>query len=211
MYERKMHERKMSERKNATNVTMRDPKADKQAPAPWQVPVAIEDVAETGRHFELVADTDVRAAVARLAGLRDVPRLQANFDVTRHGADGLHVSGHVSATVGQTCVVTLEPLANEIEEDIDLLFAPPPPPLARKAGEDEAAEKRSERPERRWNEPEPLAGGVVDLGALATEFLILGLDPYPRKPGAVFEPPQEVKPDPGPFAALAGLKDRDGR
>ena len=51
-------------------------------------------------------------------------------------------------------------------------------------------------------------GGVVDLGALATEFLILGLDPYPRKPGAVFEPPQDVKPDPGPFAALAGLKDR---
>jgi uncharacterized metal-binding protein YceD (DUF177 family) len=194
-----MHERKMRERK-----------ADKQAPAPWQVPVAIEDVAETGRHFDLVADTDVRAAVARLAGLRDVPRLEANFDVTRHGADGLHVCGHVSATVGQNCVVTLEPLANEIDEDIDLLFAPPPP-VERKAGEEAAAEKGSERPERRWNEPEPLAGGVVDLGALATEFLILGLDPYPRKPGAVFEPPQEVKPDPGPFAALAGLKDRDGR
>src|SRR4029077_5393393 len=56
--ERKMHERKM-----------RDHKSDKQAPAPWQVPVAIEDVAETGRHFDLVADTEVRAAVARLAGL----------------------------------------------------------------------------------------------------------------------------------------------
>ena len=57
----------------------------------------------------------------------------------------------------------------------------------------------------------PLVGGVVDLGALATEFLILGLDPYPRKPGAVFEAPQEVKPDPGPFAALAGLKEKNGR
>ena len=43
------------------------------------------------------------------------------------------------------------------------------------------------------------------------EFLILGLDPYPRKPGAVFQQPQDVKPDPSPFAALAGLKDRDGR
>jgi Large ribosomal RNA subunit accumulation protein YceD len=190
---------------------MSERKAGKLAPAPWQVPVAIEDVAETGRHFDLVADNDVRAAVARVVGLRDLPRLEANFDVTRHGADGLRVSGRVSATVGQNCVVTLEPLANAIDEDIDLLFAPPPPPVARRAGEDEAVEKRSERPERRWNEPEPLAGGGVDLGALATEFLILGLDPYPRKPGAVFEPPQEVKPDPGPFAALAGLKDRDGR
>ena len=44
---------------------MSERKADKQAPAPWQVPVAIEDVAETGRHFDLVADNDVRAAVAR--------------------------------------------------------------------------------------------------------------------------------------------------
>jgi uncharacterized metal-binding protein YceD (DUF177 family) len=181
-----------------------------EAPAPWQVPVAIEDVAESGRHFDLVADNDVRAAVARVVGLRDLPRLAANFDVTRHGADGLRVSGRVSATVGQNCVVTLELLANEVEEDIDLLFAPRPPG-ERKAGENEAVEEASERPQRSWNGPEPLIGGVVDLGALATEFLILGLDPYPRKPGAVFELPQDVEADPGPFAALAGLKDKHGR
>lgn len=189
---------------------MSERKADKQAPAPWQVPVAIENVAETGQHFDLVADNDVRAAVARVVGLRDLPRLQANFDVTRHGANGFRVSGRVSATVGQNCVVTLEPLANEVEEGIDLLFAPPPPG-ERKAGEDEAVEEASERPQRSWNGPEPLIGGVVDLGALATEFLILGLDPYPRKPDAVFEPRQDVKADPGPFAALAGLKDKHGR
>jgi hypothetical protein len=190
---------------------MSERNADKQAPAPWQVPVAFEDVAETGRHFDLVADNDVRAAVARLVGVRDLPRLEANFDVTRHGTDGLHVSGRMSATVGQNCVVTLEPLVNEVEEDIDLVFAPPPPPVARKAGEAEAVEDASERPQRSWNGPEPLVGGVVDLGALATEFLILGLDPYPRKPDAVFEAPQEVEPDPGPFTALAGLKEKHGR
>jgi hypothetical protein len=192
---------------------MSEPKADKQAPAPWQVPVAVEDVAETGRHFDLVADNEVRAAVARLAGLRDLPRLEADFDLMRHGADGLHVSGRVSATVGQNCVVTLEPLTNEVEETINLLFAPPPPlpPVERKAGEDAAAEKDSEKPDRSWSGPEPLIGGVVDLGALATEFLILGIDPYPRKPGAVFELLQDVKPDPGPFAALAGLKEKHGR
>ena len=54
--------------------------------------------------------------------------------------------------------------------------------------------------------------GVVDLGAIATEFLILGLDPYPRKPGAVFEPPRERDSDGGAFAALAGWsKGRDRR
>ena len=61
------------------------------------------------------------------------------------------------------------------------------------------------------NETEPLIGGSIDLGALATEFLILGLDPYPRKPGATFQPPADAKPEESPFAALAALKKgRDG-
>lgn len=64
----------------------------------------------------------------------------------------------------------------------------------------------------KWNDPEPLLGGVVDLGALATEFLILGLDPYPRKSGAVFEAPPDRKPEDSPFAALAKLtKGQDDR
>jgi hypothetical protein len=50
-----------------------------------------------------------------------------------------------------------------------------------------------------------LIDGIVDLGALATEFLILGLDPYPRQPGAVFEPSPDRQPGGGPFAALARL------
>jgi uncharacterized metal-binding protein YceD (DUF177 family) len=173
-------------------------------PPPWHVPVALEDIAETGEHFDLEADAAVRAAVAGVAGLRDLPRLQASFDVTRRGADGLNVSGSVSATVGQTCVVTLEPVDNEIEETVDLTFVP------QQAAEPmEGEEKEDDEPEPRdvkWDDPEPLIDGTVDLGALATEFLILGLDPYPRKPGAVFESPQEDEPDPSPFAALAKLK-----
>jgi hypothetical protein len=202
---------------------MRERKSEKHTlPAPWHVPVALEDIAETGQHFDLVADKDVRAAVARIAGLRDLPRLEANFDVTRHGASALRVAGRVSATVGQNCVVTLEPLVNGVEEEVDLMFAPPQPAKP-KTGEAEASEQTAAKVwsdkawfDKAWSdtargEPEPLIGGVVDLGALATEFVILGLDPYPRKSGAVFEPPQDVRPDGGPFAALARLtKGRDG-
>ena len=36
--------------------------------------------------------------------------------------------------------------------------------------------------------PDPLVGGRIDFGALTAEFLALGLDPYPRKPGIAFEP-----------------------
>ena len=115
--------------------------------------------------------------------------------------------GRISATVGQSCVVTLEPVANEVEEEIDLLFVPPPPVERKAAVAAALAPKPDKRgSERAWNEPEPLLDGMVDLGALATEFLILGLDPYPRRPGAVFEPLADAQPDVGPFAALAKLK-----
>jgi hypothetical protein len=170
----------------------------KSAAAPWQVPVAAESITEDGQHFALVADADARAGIARMAGLRDLPRLEANFEVTRQGDSGLRVVGRISATVGQNCVVSLEPLANEVEEDVDLLFMPRSEPAAAET----EADGRNVDTNR--DEPEALIGGVVDLGAVATEFLILGLDPYPRKPGAVFEPPQDSKPDEGPFAALAG-------
>ena len=187
-------------------------KSDKQVPVPWSVPVTVDDVAEeTGRHFDLTADADTRTAVAKVASLRDLPRLQATFDVTRRGMEALHVVGRISATVGQNCVVTLEPLSNEVEENVDLVFAPPSPMVEQQAldDDDEGAPKRGRQ---NLDGPEALVDGAVDLGALATEFLILGLDPYPRKDGAVFKPPQDVEPEPGPFAALAGLvgKERDG-
>jgi hypothetical protein len=180
-------------------------------PVPWSVPVTVDDIPEeTGRHFEFSADADTRAAIAKVAALRDLLRLEATFDVTRRGSESLHVVGKVSATVGQNCVVTLEPLSNEVAENVDLVFAPPSPMVEQQAvDDDEGAPKRGRR---NLDGPEALVDGAVDLGVLAAEFLIVGLDPYPRKEGVVFQPPQDVKPDPGPFAALAGLvgKERDG-
>ena len=103
-------------------------------------------------------------------------------------------------------------MTGQIDEDVDLVFSPSVPELEPEPDADEESGKRSGRSKRNLDGPEPMFGGTVDLGALATEFLILGIDPYPRKPGAEFEPPKDVAPDPGPFAVLAGLatKDRNG-
>src|SRR5712691_13266312 len=90
---------------------------------PWHVPVRLEDVPETGLHFDLVADEYVRAGLAALVGVPDMPRLEAAIDVARYG-NGLRATGRVSATVGQTCVVTLEPMENQVDEPIDVIFAP---------------------------------------------------------------------------------------
>jgi uncharacterized metal-binding protein YceD (DUF177 family) len=138
--------------------------------------------------------------------LRSLPRLTATFDVTRRGRDGLRVVGDVSATVGQTCVVTLDPMESEIDEPIDLDFTPE----AALAPDEEAVDHKRQVEVSEEDAPEPLINGTVDLGALATEFLILGIDPYPRKPDAVFEPPESENDAGGPFAALSALKKRGG-
>jgi uncharacterized metal-binding protein YceD (DUF177 family) len=169
-----------------------------QPAQPWHVPVRLEDVPETGLHLDLVADEHVRAGLAALAGVVGMPRLEAIVDIVRHG-NGLRAIGRVSATVGQTCVVTLEPLQNDVDESIDVIFAPPS--AADTAAEEESGELDAEP-------PEVLSNGTADLGAVAAEFLLLGIDPYPRKPGAAFTPPPtELPGDPvTPFAALAKLK-----
>lgn len=172
--------------------------------SPWCVPVAAQDIPETGLHLELEAPEPTRAEMMKFAGLRDLPRLSATFDLERRGA-AIHVHGRVAAMVGQTCVVSLEPMQSEIEEAIDITFAPRPPGGA--AGESEPVGHEAGTEEER---PEPLVGGVIDLGALATEFLILGIEPYPRKPGATFTPPKVEDEGTHPFAALAALKKRPG-
>ncbi len=163
----------------------------------WSVPVAVEDIPDAGLHLVIEAPAATRAAVAELAAVRDLPRLSAVFDLTRQGS-GVHVSGQVSARVGQTCVVTLEPIERAVEEAVDLAFAP----ASGTQSEPKTARKRSHGGD---EPPEPLMNGMLDLGALATEFLILGIDPYPRKPGAQFVPPKAEDASEQPFAALQTL------
>jgi hypothetical protein len=170
-------------------------------PAPsWGVPVTLQEVPEEGLHCELSADEATRAAIAQSAGLRTLPRLAAVFDLRRRGGSGLQVVGKVSATVGQDCVVTLEPIENEIEELVDLVFVSGMP-----------AEVRSEALSIDDDAPEPLVNDTVDLGAIATEFLMLGIDPYPRKPEAVFAAPPPEGDAAHPFAALAALQKGSGK
>jgi hypothetical protein len=168
---------------------------------PWSVRVSVEDVPQAGLRVELHADAPTRVAVAKAVGVNAVDRLEAAFDLTRHGRDGLRAVGRVSAAVEQTCVVSLEPVLNEVVEDIDLTFTPRGRRHSRGLSSADMV-LTAEDP------PEPLIDGLVDLGAVATEFLILGIDPYPRKPGIVFEPPADPQPGSRPFAGLAALKRR---
>lgn len=170
---------------------------------PWSVPVFVAQIPDTGLHRDIEAGEATRDAMAEIGDLREILSASASFDVTPKSNGRFHVTGRVQARIGQTCVVTLDPIENDIDESIDLIFAPPEqiPQLADLV--DEAAESDTEIPD----PPEPIVNGFIDLGRLATDALFLGVDPYPRRPDAVFEPPVvAADPEDHPFAALRALQ-----
>ena len=170
---------------------------------PWSVPVTVVQIPDTGLHRDIEAGPAAREAMAEAAGLREILSASASLDVTPKSGGRVHVTGRVRARIGQTCVVTLDPIENELDEPIDLVFAPPEQIPDLSALVDEAAESETETPD----PPEPIINGVIDLGRLATDALFLAVDPYPRRPDAVFEPPVETAdPMDHPFAALKALR-----
>ena len=170
---------------------------------PWRVPIVVAQIPETGLHRDIEADPTVRDVVADMGGLREVRLAQASFDLTPMSGGRFHVAGRVRARIGQTCVVTLEEIENDIDEPVDLIFAPPEQIPEMAALVDDAEESDEDVPD----PPEPIENGVIDLGRVATDALYLAVDPYPRKPGAVFEPVVEAAdPEDHPFAALKALK-----
>jgi hypothetical protein len=185
-------------------------------PLPLSRPLQAAAVPAEGLDVVLQPNAEECAALAQENDLRALTALEARLHVARRGSDGLEVSGHLLAKVRQTCVVTLEDFDAEVDEPVHLCFAPPPAP-AKSAG---AARRRAVKKSERWKEhvedepaparivdleedaPDPLIGGAIDLGAIVGEFLTLGLDPYPRKPGARFSEPAPGGEEDGPFAAL---------
>ena len=162
----------------------------------------VAQIPEQGLHRDIEASAAVRDALAAVAGLREVSSAQATLDLTPIRDGRVHVVGRVLARIGQTCVVTLDPIDNIIDEPIDLIFAP-----ASQIGELAESIDDIEDDEPVPDPPEPIVDGAIDLGRLATDALFLGIDPYPRKPGAVFEPPAAlVDPEDHPFAALKALQ-----
>ncbi len=170
---------------------------------PWSDRIAVAQIPDTGLHRDTEAGRAARDTMAEVAGVRDVLSVRASFDVTPLGGGRVHVAGRVQGRIGQTCVVTLEPVENDIDEPIDLIFAPPEqiPEMADLIDDD--AEGESETPD----PPEPIENGMIDLGRLATDVLFLAIDPYPRKHDVVFEPVvTAADPEDHPFAALKALK-----
>lgn len=166
---------------------------------PYHRALSVAEVPSNGLDLRLEPTDVERAALAHHLGVMAVPTFTAQLHVALEGSDGLHVTGTLNASVVQTCGVTLEPFEAPVKEIFDVHFVPAGTALPPEAEEDES-----------YDPPDEIENGTIDIGALAGEFLALGIDPYPRKPGAVFEAPAEDAAAASPFSALSRLKGRDG-
>ena len=164
-----------------------------QSVGPFSRSVDVSNVPAQGTQTRIEATAEECAALAKDFKLPAIHSLAGEYRI-KGSAKGIHVEGRVIAKVAQTCVVTLDPFDSEIEEAVDVDFAEP---------SGMPAEPPTEMHE--YEPPDEIVNGHVDLGALTAEFLALGLDPYPRKPGVDFDYKGDDKPD-SPFAALAKLK-----
>ncbi|HWG03406.1 MAG TPA: DUF177 domain-containing protein [Beijerinckiaceae bacterium] len=171
---------------------------------PLSRPFMVDDWRDDEAKLAFVADEAEREALATALGLPAVTGLSAEFKLVRRTGGRIHATGHLSATIIRICVVSLDPFETEVSEPIDVIFASEAESEATRRRLREGHDISDATPEA--EPPDPIIDGQIDLGVLATEFLALGLDPYPRKPGADFIAPREAdSAGDSPFTVLGQL------
>ena len=168
-------------------------------PLPYSEPLRLHQIG-AGVQRRLTPDADAMKRIARALDLQALDTFEADINLVPT-VSGWRLEGRVIADAVQTCGLTLEPLPVHVDRKFSVQMVE-----ATEREDDEDGEIDLELDD---DSPDQIEGGSLDLGQYAVEQLALSLDPFPRKPGAVFEQPKE----PGeisPFAVLKGLRSKDG-
>ena len=160
------------------------------------------DQIRDGERLDIVADEAERQAIARRLDLNRLERLEAHAVLSRKG-ETVRAQGRLLAALEQSCVVTNDPVASNVDEPFDLMFMPEP----ECSGADEEVELGESDCDVVFYD-----GAAIDLGSAIADTLALAIDPYPRSAGAdaaLKEAGVMSEAEASPFAALAKLKKAD--
>ncbi|MEM8795209.1 MAG: DUF177 domain-containing protein [Pseudomonadota bacterium] len=165
--------------------------------------VSVGSLPRTGRHVVMTLTDAETKAIEESFDLAEIKAFEARLLVERLEKDTVRVTGTLSADVVHHCVVSLEPVPQKVTEEVDVKLVPETTGDQFMTDEDGALIITLDE-----DVPDTYRGGTVDVGALALEFLALGLDPYPHAPDVTFTPEQENDGAGSPFAKLIAIKDK---
>ena len=169
-------------------------------------PISVDRLNETETFLKLSANEKERKSLSDRFGISSIKSLTADVRIepkSKGKKVEVMVDADISAKVIQTCVVTLDPIKNEVHTKARVHFVSDEPKIS---ADDEI-----------WGEdddlPDLIIDGVIDIGEIVAEQVALLLDPFPRSPGAQFDTQEEdvetlegVEKKPHPFAVLEKLK-----
>jgi len=142
------------------------------APAPeYSVCVTLDDLPKGGRHFVLEANAEERIAVAKRLGVPAIESLSGDLRITA-SKERFAVRGTVAARLTRECVVSLEEIAEDVDERFDIHF------VRRETASETDDEELS------LDAPEVHSNPVFDVGELLIQQLSLAMAPFPKKQGA---------------------------
>ena len=156
----------------------------------------VENLSALPVERELRATGEECRALAQRFRLEGLERLASRLRILPWNRGGIRVEGELQAHVVQRCVISLQPMPQDIAKGFVSFFAPP-----------EALDELSlEALPMEMEAPEVIEADGVDLGELVAQQLCLALDPYPHLPGARMPDFAGAPPSPAtPFAGLSRL------
>ncbi|MEP0522252.1 MAG: DUF177 domain-containing protein [Hyphomicrobiales bacterium] len=179
----------------------------------WTYPIVAGDITNEAKDFNIRPDREDLPALAQALDVLSVQSVQASMTLHRT-KKSIRVRGEVKAVVVQNCVVSLEPVRQRLQEEIDRTYVASRDEVEHVFKNMNANREMMIDPDE-IDPPEVIENGRLDLAAIALEHMILGIDLYPRAKGvdvssslalagaAVSE--EEIAKE-SPFAALAQLK-----
>ncbi len=139
-------------------------------------------------------------ALAKRFKILDVKNLSAEFTIRQDQEEGcFKVTGYLKAHVTQACVITLSPVDEYIEEQVNIKIRVSPQ-------EDDDLEGFYDDDSN--DDIENIKDTKIDIGELIAQYLALSLDPYPRKDTSS-APKQGQAVKENPFSILSSLTKKD--
>lgn len=125
----------------------------------------------TAQTFRREADDDECARMSALIGNAKCLSITADYSIKPEGSGRYEVRGHVRARLEQTCGVTLEPMWQEIDEPLEIVFEAG---VRASDADDMVIDPLGEDP------PEPIVNGRLEIGRIVAEIIASAADPFPR-------------------------------